>query len=227
MDCKICYEIYDNALRKPISLSCGHTFCSRCLDTLSRMGNNECSICKKRITSKLSNFALLDVIDTQQKVESKLVEEIENYTKQMEKIKKDIYYRCYQNLENFYNMINSIKNKINNRSSQLIKQIERQRIELNEEANSIQEVQSQKIKSILKRYEYDLPKDYRKMEKQELEKIKLQLSKAVAISNPENDVLKNVEIPVQFDFEDKIERKIGTFKIDEATRHSLSDKVYK
>jgi len=29
--CKICMSYYDNELRKPLCLSCGHTFCAKCL----------------------------------------------------------------------------------------------------------------------------------------------------------------------------------------------------
>ena len=225
MDCKICFELYDNNLRKPISISCGHTFCSSCLDTLRNMGNNQCSICKTRITSKISNFALLDVLETHQQADYKLVDEIDSYCKQMHTIKKEIHHKCYQRMEHFNSSINSIKNKINYRASQLIKQIESQRILLNEEANIIQEVQNEKIKIILKTCEYDIPKDYKQMKKQELEKLKTQVSQAVANLNFENDTFKNIVGSVQFDFEDKVERKIGAFKIDDAIRLSLSEWV--
>ena len=94
-------------------------------------------------------------------------------------------------------MIISIKKKINNRSSQLIKQIERQRILLNEEANSIQDIQNEKEKFILNTCEYDMPKDYiEHWKKNELEQLKA-----------------------------KIEPKIGILKIDDPTRLSLSEKV--
>lgn len=36
LECGICYRMYNTGRRSPKELSCGHTFCERCLVTLSR-----------------------------------------------------------------------------------------------------------------------------------------------------------------------------------------------
>jgi hypothetical protein len=32
MECPICFEIYDDKIRVPRNLSCGHTYCELCLE---------------------------------------------------------------------------------------------------------------------------------------------------------------------------------------------------
>lgn len=57
MDCKICYENYDDYSRKPYFLyPCGHTYCKCCLDSLVR---NICPECNMIIQDKKVNYALI------------------------------------------------------------------------------------------------------------------------------------------------------------------------
>ena len=70
LSCKICYYSYNKTDRKPLILTCGHTFCK---DTISKLINEkqqnaiECPICKT-ITpcnvpeDMIVNYELLEMI---------------------------------------------------------------------------------------------------------------------------------------------------------------------
>ena len=59
MNCQLCLEPFDNSFRKPYNLSCSHTFCIICLNDLKE---NVCPNCKKLITEKHSNEAIMELI---------------------------------------------------------------------------------------------------------------------------------------------------------------------
>jgi hypothetical protein len=44
LDCAICLEHYDNKEKMPRILRCGHTFCTRCLTSLTKVNNSEPNI---------------------------------------------------------------------------------------------------------------------------------------------------------------------------------------
>ena len=46
-ECSICYELYDHENRFPRLLSCGHTFCSSCLENLFDNNSISCPNCRK------------------------------------------------------------------------------------------------------------------------------------------------------------------------------------
>jgi hypothetical protein len=59
MECKICYEKFDNVIHKPIvCVPCGHSFCSKCVIQLKA-----CSICRRHIKEKSTNFSLLEILE--------------------------------------------------------------------------------------------------------------------------------------------------------------------
>ena len=59
MECKICYEKFDTEIHKPIvCMPCGHSFCSNCVIQLKN-----CSICRRQIKEKSTNFSLLDILE--------------------------------------------------------------------------------------------------------------------------------------------------------------------
>jgi hypothetical protein len=58
--CQICYEPYDQSIRRPYSMSsCPHTYCLKCLEQIT---NNRCPECGIRSKGKNLNMALLQLI---------------------------------------------------------------------------------------------------------------------------------------------------------------------
>ena len=68
-DCSICYEHYNDQSKCPRLLSCGHSFCSRCLERLLRGNTINCPKCRNPVAvpsgvhGLLKNFALLDIVN--------------------------------------------------------------------------------------------------------------------------------------------------------------------
>jgi hypothetical protein len=54
MNCQICLEGYNTANRIPKNLSCGHTFCDRCLKKVGTGIEIECPKCRQKSKNNLS-----------------------------------------------------------------------------------------------------------------------------------------------------------------------------
>ena len=69
--CSICFERYNdyNKNKCPRLLSCGHSFCSSCLESLVHDKTVDCPTCRNQcavptgVEGLLKNFALLDIVD--------------------------------------------------------------------------------------------------------------------------------------------------------------------
>ena len=68
-ECSICYEHYNDQSKCPRLLSCGHSFCSRCLERLLRGNTIDCPKCRNPVAvpsgvhGLSKNFALLDIVN--------------------------------------------------------------------------------------------------------------------------------------------------------------------
>ena len=68
-ECSICFEGYNDKDKSPRLLSCGHSFCSRCLERLLRGNTIDCPKCRNPVAvpsgvrGLLKNFALLDIVN--------------------------------------------------------------------------------------------------------------------------------------------------------------------
>ena len=68
-ECSICYEHYNDQSKCPRLLSCGHSFCSRCLERLLRGITIDCPKCRNPVAvpsgvhGLSKNFALLDIVN--------------------------------------------------------------------------------------------------------------------------------------------------------------------
>ena len=68
-ECPICCESYNDRNKCPRMLSCGHSFCSSCLQALLHGNTINCPICRNPsvvpsgIQRLLKNFALLDIVN--------------------------------------------------------------------------------------------------------------------------------------------------------------------
>ena len=67
-ECSICYEGYNDEKKCPRLLSCGHSFCSSCLERLLHGNSIDCPKCRHAVAvptgvqGLLKNFALLDIV---------------------------------------------------------------------------------------------------------------------------------------------------------------------
>ena len=68
-ECSICYEGYNDEKKCPRLLSCGHSFCSSCLERLLHGNTIDCPTCRNPVGvfagvhGLLKNFALLDIVN--------------------------------------------------------------------------------------------------------------------------------------------------------------------
>ena len=68
-ECSICFECYNDQSKCPRMLSCGHSFCSCCLERLLRGNTIGCPKCRNPVAvppgvhGLLKNFALLDIVN--------------------------------------------------------------------------------------------------------------------------------------------------------------------
>ena len=68
-ECSICYEGYNCEKKCPRLLSCGHSFCSSCLERLLHGITIDCPTCRNPVVvpsgvqGLLKNFALLDIVN--------------------------------------------------------------------------------------------------------------------------------------------------------------------
>ena len=75
LECSICCERFDELGRCPRLLSCGHTFCSSCIDRLIKKNSINCPTCGNTVSvpggvaALPKNFSLLDILLTRQKEE--------------------------------------------------------------------------------------------------------------------------------------------------------------
>ena len=53
--CCICDEMYDELIRKPLALPCGHTFCKSCIEQMQANAKKLCPVCRNNWTEHLSN----------------------------------------------------------------------------------------------------------------------------------------------------------------------------
>ena len=69
LECSICIEGYNDKEKCPRMLSCGHSFCSRCLERLLRGNTINCPKCRNPVAVPSGvhglsrNFALLDIVN--------------------------------------------------------------------------------------------------------------------------------------------------------------------
>ena len=68
-ECTICFERFNDENKCPRMLSCGHSFCSCCLERLLRGNTIDCPKCRNPVAvpsgvhGLLKNFALLDIVN--------------------------------------------------------------------------------------------------------------------------------------------------------------------
>ena len=68
-ECSICFEGYNDENKCPRMLSCGHSFCSRCLERLLRGNTIDCPKCRNTfvvpsgVHGLPTNFALLEIVN--------------------------------------------------------------------------------------------------------------------------------------------------------------------
>ncbi|XP_053634925.1 osteoclast-stimulating factor 1 isoform X3 [Cherax quadricarinatus] len=71
-ECQVCLECYNNNERRPRSLSCGHTFCTKCINETLIRGSLRCPFCRSEHTPTVTvasdvpvNFIVDSIIQEQ------------------------------------------------------------------------------------------------------------------------------------------------------------------
>jgi hypothetical protein len=111
--CSICTNQYDNAARKPYSISpCGHYLCFCCIN---RIENNKCPNCREPITGKIINRAILTLMDMPKEfdnpvmiLKNSLVDEIKDLESDMEAARS----KCVNKIKKKSNLIKAEIEKI-------------------------------------------------------------------------------------------------------------------
>jgi len=70
MECPSCYITFDDKIRIPRNLNCGHTFCEACLSQLQYAKCYSCPLCRKDVigfkaNSLPKNYIVLELIQKQ------------------------------------------------------------------------------------------------------------------------------------------------------------------
>ena len=115
MECKICFEKYNEKERKPkIITSCGHTFCEYCLRKLTK-----CPTCVRQIAGTMTNYDTLDFTNnnistsegskTKSEGPNRLSPERLNLKKEIEENKKKLSLKADEQLKKSYEIIQLIK----------------------------------------------------------------------------------------------------------------------
>lgn len=218
MDCKICFEKYDINLRKPISINCGHSFCNDCLNSLRINNSYVCPTCRRPITNEEPNYTVLDILETfnlenESNRESLLVSEVSIVFNEIEERKKKVHSKCRQQLIELKNKFESIKSTISCRADELINRIKSRQEFLIREADTMQRNLSEKIASILdeNRIKNQSQVDFEKIEKRELEKLKVKYNQKIQLLKSNQNELHQIENLFEFKLDIDDGYDIGSF----------------
>jgi hypothetical protein len=71
LTCKVCMERYNDSDKKPLFLTCGHTFCTRCLRLIFKRAAMKCPldklVSKYEVFSSIpTNFSVLNCLHSQE-----------------------------------------------------------------------------------------------------------------------------------------------------------------
>jgi hypothetical protein len=113
MNCKICFENYDNINHKPMILfPCAHSFCSTCVVQLET-----CSSCQQNIVDRKPNHDLLENLDQVIYVSQVLKQSVINDLKEVENLNTEM-----NSLNN--QVLNEVQTKIDTATKIVIDQTE-------------------------------------------------------------------------------------------------------
>ena len=111
MDCKICFNKFNEKKHRPKSInSCGHTFCNSCINQINR-----CAICKRDITGINTNYAIIECINNNPR-KNKTISSKEN-----SKLKDEVHEKKNELILKIENLIKSLKDRVNKDTSRMEK----------------------------------------------------------------------------------------------------------
>jgi hypothetical protein len=151
MECKICFEKYDQQLRKPVSINCGHSFCNTCLSSLKVSNSYACPTCRQSITNEQPNYTVLDLLDLNLIVDpnSLLKENINESLKKIHEKNRNLHINCVKKLNEINIQLETANSVINEKTTKLINKIISRKNFLSGEADQISKNLSEKVKKIL------------------------------------------------------------------------------
>lgn len=168
MECKICFEKYNEKDRKPkLITSCGHTFCEFCLRKLTK-----CPTCVRQIAGTMTNYDTLDFsnstsLKTKPEENNQVSPERLNLKKEIEENKKKLSLKADEQLKKTYEIIKLIKANINkeverkkqlllNNQQKLEGELDRLEAKLNNDILSNQNDIESEIENIIAKLNEDL-----------------------------------------------------------------------
>lgn len=121
MQCKICFEKYNNTVVKPYSLyPCSHSFCIRCLEALPQ---KECPKCKREIRDKQPNYDLLEALEELHPVDSHLKKEIQSLLDELLNFKSTYELKLIESYKFKEAKIDTMRSRVEERTNQLIQKL--------------------------------------------------------------------------------------------------------
>jgi hypothetical protein len=168
MECKICFEKYNEKDRKPkLITSCGHTFCEFCLRKLIK-----CPTCVRQIAGTMTNYDTLDFsnstsLKTKSEENNQVSPERLNLKKEIEENEKKLSLKADEQLKKTYEIIKLIKANINkeverkkqllaNNHQKLVGELDRLETKLNNDILSNQNDIESEIENIIAKLNEDL-----------------------------------------------------------------------
>ena len=207
MNCKICFEKFDRLAKKPMNISCGHSFCYDCLIQLKARNSYMCPMCRDPIKNEQPNYAVLDLLDLNLIVDPYLTlrHDISKTYKEIEEANFDLKLKLKKIIQD---QVDTIKSTINDRAAELVDKIMARHETLILEAENIHNNLNEKVESIfvVNRVNFE------QMSKQELDNLKTKLSREKKVYFPNQNELNGIENLIEFKLDEINEYEIGKFE---------------
>lgn len=145
MNCQVCFENYNDKENRPYTITpCGHSFCTKCLDSLT---DKSCPKCRREINDKIINYAILDLLDLNlvPDINATLKKSINSCFNEIDELKDTYQAKLNTKLSENQNQIQIVKNAINKQANNITKMINNSKKELIMEADSIMNNSNSKL----------------------------------------------------------------------------------
>ena len=223
MECDICLEKFDHSINKPLVLfRCGHTLCSKCVESLIE---KKCPSCSCLIEEIRPNWSLLKIAPESEydiaKIEAlKSLNEIESIENKLE----DTVNQTESNLD----LIKRLKSQVECRANELTKQINLDKKELLKEiekkCKTLNQQPQQSEPSLLKKNELKEKLSNNKLEKQQLIELKSDLTSHLSKLNLKTKDASEFADSFQFSMNEKT--RLGENLIGSIKKHQVFHLVY-
>ena len=211
MECRICFERFDKQLRVPTWVSCGHTYCSKCLEDMKESGRNYiCPTCRNQITDEKTNYAVIDIIDLNPvfDINAGIRIDIKKSFKEIEETIREVGEKCRKKSLEITHKIDDIKMAINERARELVSMITIRKDLLVDEADKLKTKLNKKV-SFIADTRYIKPIACETMLKPELDILRNKINETKKLLQMNQNKLDQIENLIMFRLDDAKELRIG------------------